>query len=96
MSEGAQSPLHNAAREARKVAARARDLADLFERYAERLLTPGCEMDAAGLRMQAKDKLAELREALSDSDDWARMAEWRADTPPAAAGSSMEPRTGTA
>ena len=75
-----QGPLHNAAREARKAAARARDLADLFEQYAERLLMPGCEMDATGLRMQAKDKLAELREALSDSDDWARLAEWRADT----------------
>ena len=82
-----QAPLHNAAREARKAAARARDFADLFEKYAERLLTPGCEMDASGLRMQAKDKLAELREALSDSDDWARLAEWRADTSLAAAGS---------
>jgi len=82
-----QSPIHNASREARKAAARARDLADLFERYADRLLTPGCEMDAAGLRMQAKDKLSELREALSDSDDWARLAEWRADTALVAAGS---------
>ena len=87
MGDVNQSPIHNAAREARKAAARARDLADLFERYAERLLTPGCEMDAAGLRMQAKDKLAELREALSDSDDWARLAEWRADTALVAAGS---------
>ena len=43
-------------------------------------------MDATGLRMQAKDKLAELREALSDSDDWARMAEWRRDTILVAAG----------
>lgn len=82
-----QAPLHNAAREARKAAARARDFADLFEKYAERLLTPGCEMDASGLRMQAKDKLAELREALSDSDDWARLAEWRADASLVAAGS---------
>lgn len=82
-----QDPLHNAAREARKAAARARDFADLFDKYAERLLTPGCEMDASGLRMQAKDKLAELREALSDSDDWARMAEWHADTSLVAVGS---------
>ena len=44
-----QGPLHNAAREAFKTAARARDFADLLEKYAERLLTPGCEMDAAGL-----------------------------------------------
>ena len=80
MGDENQAPLHNAAREARKAAARARDFAELCERYAERLLTPGCEMDAAGLRTQAKDKLAELREALSDSDDWARLAEWRADT----------------
>jgi hypothetical protein len=82
-----QSPIHNAAREARKAAARARDFADLFEQYAERLLTPGCEIGAAGLRTQAKDKLAELREALSDSDDWARMAEWRADAALVGAGS---------
>lgn len=87
MGEGNQSPLHNAVREARKAAARARDFADLFEKYADCLLTPGYEMDAAGLRMQAKDKLAELREALSDSDDWARIAEWRADTTLVAAGS---------
>ena len=86
MGEGNQAQLHNAAREARKAAARARDFADLFEKYAERLLMPGCEMDAAGLRMQAKDKLAELREALSDSDDWARLAEWRSDTALVAAG----------
>lgn len=82
-----QDPLLNAACEARKAASRARDFADLFDKYAERLLTPGCEMDASGLRMQAKDKLAELREALSDSDDWARMAEWHADTSLVAAGS---------
>jgi hypothetical protein len=82
-----QDPLHNAAREARKAASRARDFADLFEQYADRLLTPGCEMDAAGLRMHAKDKLAALREALSDSDDWARMAEWHADTTLVTAGS---------
>ena len=81
------SPLQNAAREAHKAAARARDFAELFEKYAERLLTPGCEMDAAALRMQAKDKLAELREALADSDDWARVAEWRADTALVAVGS---------
>lgn len=87
MGDVNQSPIHNAEREARKAAARARDFADLLEKYAERLLTPGCEMDAAGLRMQAKDKLAELREALSDSDDWARLAEWRADTTLVAAGS---------
>lgn len=87
MAEGNQSPLHNAAREARKAAARARDFAGLFEKHAECLLTPGYEMDAAGLRMQARDKLAELREALSDSDDWARIAEWRADTTLVAAGS---------
>lgn len=82
-----QDPLHNAAREARKAASRARDFADLCERYADRLLTPGCEMDASGLRLLAKDKLAELREALSDSDDWARLAEWRTDTTLVAAGS---------
>jgi hypothetical protein len=82
-----QGPIHNAAREAGKAAERARDFADLFDKYAERLLTPGCEMDASGLRMQAKDKFAELREALSDSDDWARLAEWRTDTTLAAAGS---------
>ena len=87
MGDANQTPLYHAAREARKAAERARDFADLFERYAERLLTPGCEMDAAGLRMQAKDKLAEMREALSDSDDWARLAEWRADTALVAAGS---------
>ena len=80
MGDGNQSTLHKAAREARKAAARARDFADLFEQYAESLLTPGREMDASGLRMLAKDKLGELREALSDSDDWARLAEWRADT----------------
>ena len=87
MGEETQSPLDRAAREARKAAARARDFADLCERYADRLLAPGFEMDAAGLRMQAKDKLAELREALSDSDDWARVAEWRADATLAAASS---------
>lgn len=87
MPDGNRPPLHNAAREARKAAARARDFADLFERYADRLLAPGCEMDAAGLRMQAKDKLAELREALSDSDDWARIAEWRGDAALVGAGS---------
>jgi hypothetical protein len=87
MGEGNQSPLHNAAREARKAAARARNFADLFEKYADSLLMPGHEMDAAGLRMQARDKLAELREALSDSDDWARVAEWRADTTLVVAGS---------
>jgi hypothetical protein len=43
-------------------------------------------MDATGLRLQAKDKQAELREALSDSDDRARIAEWRADTTLVAAG----------
>lgn len=82
-----QTSLNNAAREARKAAARARDFADLFEQYAHRLLTPGCEMDASGLRMLAKDKLAELREALSGSDDWARIAEWRADKELVASGS---------
>lgn len=87
MSEVNQGPIQNAAREARKAAARARDFADLFDKYAERLLTPGCEMDATGLRMQAKDKFAELREALSDSDDWARLAEWRTETTMTAAGS---------
>ena len=87
MGDENKSPVHNAAREARKAAVRARDFADLAERYAERLLTPGCEMDASGLRMQAKDKLVELREALSDSDDWARLAEWQADTSLVAAGS---------
>lgn len=87
MREINQGPIHNAAREARKAAARSRDFADLLDRYAERLLTPGCEMDASGLRTQAKDKFAELREALSDSDDWARLAEWRTDTALTAAGS---------
>lgn len=87
MDDRNQAPLHNAAREARKAAARARDFAELFEQYAERLLAPGCEMDASGLRMQAKDKLVELREALSDSDDWARLAEWRAGTALVGAGS---------
>ena len=89
MSEVNQGPIHNAAREARKAAARARDFADLLDKYVERLLTPGCEMDAAGLRMQAKDKLAEVREALSDSDDWARLAEWQTDTALATAPSGI-------
>lgn len=80
MDEGNHTSLHNAAREARKAADRARDLAELCERYAESLVTSGREMDASGLRMLAKDKFAELREALSDSDDWVRVAEWRADT----------------
>ena len=87
MGEENQGPIHNAAREARKAAARARDFADLFDKYAERLLTPGCQMDAMGLHMQAKDKFAELREALSDSDDWARLAEWRSNTTLVTAGS---------
>ena len=93
-SGGKQVPLNNASREARKAAARARDLADLCERYAERLLTPGCEMDASGLRMQAKNKLAEVREALSDSNQWARLAEWGADTTLVAAGSKARGATG--
>ena len=79
MGDGNSSPTRNAAREARKAATRAREFADLFEKYAETLLKPGREMDASGLRMLAKDKFAELREALSDCDDWARLAEWRAD-----------------
>ena len=89
-----QVSLNNAAREARKAAARARDLADLCEKYAERLLTPGCEMDASGLRMQAKDRLAEVREALSDSNQWARLAAWGADTTLVAAGSKAPGDTG--
>lgn len=87
MYEEKHSPIQNAAREARKAAERARGFADLLDMYAERLLTPGCEMDASGLRMQAKDKLAELREALSDSDDWARLADWRAGAALTTAGS---------
>ena len=94
MIEGKHVPLHNAAREARKAAARARDFADLCENYAERLLTPNCEMDASGLRMRAKDKLAEVREALSDSNQWARLAEWGADTTLVAAGSNAAGTTG--
>jgi hypothetical protein len=87
MGEDNQSPLHRAAWEARKAAARARDFADLFEKYADRLVTPGCELDASGLRLQAKDKFSELREALSDSDDWARVAEWRDEAKLVASGS---------
>lgn|GEM_PF-6037298 len=72
-----QNPIERAAREARKAAERARAFADLFEEYAACLLVSGERIHAAELRMLGKDKFAEIREALSDSEDWIRLAEWR-------------------
>lgn len=66
-----RDPQHRAAREMRKAAERSRELAELCERYAESLL----EGEAGGaraeeLRRLTRSKLAEVKEAVSDCDEW--------------------------
>lgn len=72
--------LEKAAREARRAAERAREFADLFDQYAGCLAREDSKERAIELRLKGKSKLAELREAVSDSDDWARVEEWEAES----------------
>jgi hypothetical protein len=72
--------LERAATEARRAAERARDFAALFDQYADCLLQADAEERASELRLKGKSRLAELREAVSDSDDWARVIEWETET----------------
>lgn len=72
--------IEKAAKEARRAAERARQFAKLFEEYAACLLQDGVHSRAAELRLQGRSKLAEIREAVSDSDDWARVHEWEVET----------------
>lgn len=66
-----RDPQHRAAREMRKAAERARELAELCERYAESLLDePGGAARAEELRRLTRSKLAEVKEAVADSDEW--------------------------
>lgn len=77
---GATKSLEKAAKEARRAAERAREFANLFEEYADSLLQANSETRAGELRLKGKGKLAEVREAVSDSDDWARVIEWEIET----------------
>jgi len=69
-----QQQLGRAAREAHRAADRARDFAALCESVAA--MIQRAEIDGAGQQLsRAKDKFAEVREALSDSEDWFNMAD---------------------
>ena len=72
--------LEKASNEARRAAARAREFANLFDEYAEYLLREDSKDKASELRLRGKSKLAEVREAVSDSDDWARVWERELET----------------
>ena len=74
-----KTPEQRAAREARKAAERAREFAGLFEEYADCLLAPGTRERARTLCTLGKSKLAEMKEAVSDCEDWVRLAEQRED-----------------
>ena len=72
--------LEKAAKEAQRAAERAREFANLFDQYADSLLSEASEEQAVELRMRGRSKLAEVREAVSDCDDWARVIEWEVET----------------
>jgi ElaB/YqjD/DUF883 family membrane-anchored ribosome-binding protein len=72
--------LEKASNEARRAAARAREFANLFDEYAVYLLREDSKDKASELRLRGKSKLAEVREAVSDSDDWARVWERELET----------------
>jgi hypothetical protein len=70
-----KSPVERATREAIKAAQRAREFADLFEKYANALKSDGPSEHAKTMRILGKNKLAELKEAVSDCEYWIEINE---------------------
>lgn len=62
--------LRKAAREILKAAERAREFAELCEFYAGALQDARAEERAERLRLLMRSKLAEVREAVADSEEW--------------------------
>jgi hypothetical protein len=81
-----KTPVERAAREAIKAAQRAREFADLFEKYADALKSDGPGEHALTLRILGKSKLAELKEAVSDCEYWIEINESSRDSKIAAVG----------
>jgi hypothetical protein len=81
-----KSPVERAAREAIKAAQRAREFADLFEKYANALKSDGPSEHALTIRILGKSKLAELKEAVSDCEYWIEINQSGRETTIAAAG----------
>ena len=66
-----RDPQQRAAREMRKAAERARELAQLCERYADSLSDADLSATRAEeLRLLTRSKLAEVKEAVADCDEW--------------------------
>ena len=72
-----QKALHYAAKDARKAAQKARELADLFEDYANSLLDENWQERAGELRLMAGNKIQEFRDSVAACDDWVACAELR-------------------